>query len=832
MTNNLSLDSHFIARSQLLASMASLFVMVVGLMVMVGWARDIPLLKGVYADINMKPNAALCLFFSGLSLWICNKRSTNILLQLVGALCAVLVAATGVLTLSEHIVGWDLGIDTLLFSEPPGIAATVSPGRMGPPASVCFMLVGMALVLFQVNRAINLAQLFSTVVSLLTLFVLIGYAYHQEVLYSLSRYTGIAIQTAISLFMLSLGLLATQADKGFVSVMSSRKTGSNMARRLILVAVVAPILLGWLRLWGESAGYFDTGMGTTLLVIAIVVTFTFVSWQSVAQLNKTEAERLAAEEMARETEGRFQIMADHAPVLIWVAAAEGQRIWVNKPWLDFTGSALDRELAKGWMQGMHPEDVQQYLDAYRIAFNARQPFTIEYRLKKYTGEYRWMMDTGSPRFLSSDQFVGYVGSCIDITDRKHDEEELKKLYVSEQQARTDAERASRLKDEFLATVSHELRTPLTAILGWTTLLRMDKIEEDKRQRAIETIERNAKAQAQLIEDLLDISRIITGNLRLNSKYIEFGSVIQTAIDSIRPAIDAKNILLHVVLDPTANKIKGDPTRLQQVIWNLLSNAVKFTPKGGNIEIRLGRSGSDAQLTVADSGEGIDPGFLPYVFDRFLQADGSITRKHGGLGLGLAIARNLIEMHGGQIEASSAGLGKGSTFTVTLPLMPLSINESPVKQESPREATASAALVIDKSVNLSGLRILAVDDEGDTREMLIEMLEQYGAEVITAGSTKEAMETLPTWKPDILVSDIGMPEEDGYALIRKVRMLEPNQGGAIPAIALTGYARVEERLHALTSGYQMFVPKPVEAGELASIIQDLTRTESSETRSVS
>jgi PAS domain S-box-containing protein len=388
-----------------------------------------------------------------------------------------------------------------------------------------------------------------------------------------------------------------------------------------------------------------------------------------------------------------------------------------------------------------------------------------------------------------------------------------------------AQEANRLKDEFLATVSHELRTPLTAILGWASMLRKTEFDRRTAQNALETIERNARAQNQIIEDLLDVSRIVTGKLRLDVRQLEPLSFIEAAVESVRPAADAKGVRLSKVLDTGATVISGDPARLQQVVWNLLSNAIKFTPRGGRVELRFGRVESHAEIVVSDTGAGISAEFLPYVFDRFRQADSSTTRRHGGLGLGLAIVRHLIELHGGTVRAESEGEGRGSTFTVMLPLAPVfrkTDDEGRAGAASARERGAASASSDDCPEELRGLKILVVDDEEDTRDLLSMALGACGAEVMTAASAREALELAARSKPDVLISDIGMPDEDGFDLIRRVRELPAESGGGVPAVALTAYARAEDRLRVLRSGYQMHIPKPVEMAELLAVIASLVR----------
>jgi PAS domain S-box-containing protein len=393
------------------------------------------------------------------------------------------------------------------------------------------------------------------------------------------------------------------------------------------------------------------------------------------------------------------------------------------------------------------------------------------------------------------------------------EERLQVLYAQEQAARAQAEAASRLKDEFLATVSHELRTPLTSILGYGQMIQTRKRDETYTVRTIEKIVRSAKAQAQLIDDLLDVSRIVTGKLRLEPRPIDIVTVIQAAIEALRPAIDAKGIRLDTELHSGVNTIVGDPNRLQQVVWNLLSNAVKFTPSGGKVRICLESQDGHAQLTISDTGQGISAEFLPFVFDRFRQAESASNRTHGGLGLGLAIVRHLIEMHGGTVQVQSAGAGTGATFIVRLPLVAGAV----AANGGAPEAQDTAGLC---PPALDGVRVLVVDDQSDIVELLQDMLAPCGAVVRTTTAARDALATLRTWQPDVLVSDIAMPGEDGYWLIDHVRALTSEKGGAIPAVALTAYVRVEDRMRVLAAGFQLYVSKPVDPAELLDAVARL------------
>ncbi|MBI1759853.1 MAG: response regulator [Acidobacteria bacterium] len=397
-----------------------------------------------------------------------------------------------------------------------------------------------------------------------------------------------------------------------------------------------------------------------------------------------------------------------------------------------------------------------------------------------------------------------------------------RLYEAAQKARQQAEAANQAKDGFLALVSHELRAPLNAILGWTSALLNKAVDDEVRRRALETIERSARTQTQLIEDLLDMARAVSGKLRLEVRPVDLSDVINAALDVMRPAAEAKAIDLRVQLRAKDDIITGDPDRLQQVFWNLLSNAIKFTPNNGVVEIKLERADPHVQITVRDTGKGIVPEFLPYVFERFRQADSSNTRRHSGLGLGLALVKQLVELHGGTVQAESAGTGQGATFTVMLPVRAVRAQTAGTTQEM----LALKGIKTDKRMLLAGLTILVVDDEPDAREVVTAVLEHYGADVLSVNSAAEALDLLrkvkPPERPDVIVSDIAMPGEDGYALIRQVRALPATHGGSIPAVALTAFGRSGDRVRALTAGFQMHVPKPVEAAELALVIANLAR----------
>ena len=536
-------------------------------------------------------------------------------------------------------------------------------------------------------------------------------------------------------------------------------------------------------------------------------------------------ERKQAEELLRQSEERFRLMVgsvrDYA---IFMLDTEGYISTWNLGAENIKGYKADEIIGKHFSIFYPEEDLRQDKPGFELKVAAEVGrFEDEgWRIRK-DGSRFWANVIITALRGKDGVLRGFGKVTRDLTERKQAEEHRIQL-AREQVARSEAESASRAKDEFLATISHELRTPLNAILGWGRMLRKTRLNEENFNRGLDTIERNAKLQAQLIDDLLDVSRIISGKLRLTVMPIELSTIIEAAVDSIQPAADAKGIRLQVLLDSHAGLISGDPDRLQQVVWNLLSNAVKFTGKQGRIQITLQRINSHVEVTVSDSGRGVSQEFLPYVFDRFRQADSSISRMHGGLGLGLSIVRHLVELHGGTVHAQSPGEGMGATFTVRLPIIIAhGSGRFVLDADEMNHSSVGHQGAFDPSPSLEGLSILVVDDEPDARDLLSVILKERQAEVTTAASSTEAYETLEWLRPDVIISDIGMPGEDGYSFIRNVRVREArDRQGWKPAIALTAHARVEDRLRALSAGYQAHVAKPVEPAELVAVIASLVR----------
>ncbi|MEH2149001.1 hybrid sensor histidine kinase/response regulator [Nostoc sp.] len=535
------------------------------------------------------------------------------------------------------------------------------------------------------------------------------------------------------------------------------------------------------------------------------------------QLQQEILERQRILEVLRQSEERYRYLAEAIPQLVWTTKPNGECDFFNQNWCDYTGLTLEQSLGSGWLAALHPDDVQRADKVWSDAVKDSTIYNNEYRFKRAVdGSYRWQLARGLPLKDEQGFVVKWFGTCTDIHEQKQILEERAHLLELEQIARAKAETANRIKDEFLAVLSHELRTPLNAILGWSKLLQTRRLDQKKTSEALASIERNATLQVQLIEDLLDISRILQGKLTLNITKINLESTILSALETMQLAAETKLIKVNTAFEPDVGQIMGDSTRLQQVVWNLLSNAVKFTPKGGKIEVQLKEADGYAQIIISDTGKGISADFLPFVFDYFRQADSTSTRNFGGLGLGLAIVRNIIEMHGGMVKAESYGEGRGAIFTVSLPLLP---DESPsltAEQNYP-------AFLAPNALPLTGIRVLIVDDDVDSRDFVAFVLEQDGAFVIAVSSAYEALETLAEVKPDVLVSDISMPDMDGYMLIHQVRTLTPEQGGQIPAIALTAFARNDDQQEALKAGFQMHLPKPLNPEELIAAIAQLMET---------
>ncbi|WP_017653431.1 ATP-binding protein [Fortiea contorta] len=531
----------------------------------------------------------------------------------------------------------------------------------------------------------------------------------------------------------------------------------------------------------------------------------------IAGIAEDITERKYIEASLRQSEERYRYLVESIPQLVWTADTNGTLTDVNQRWTNFTGLNLAQAQAEGWQVLVHPEDLPQLSQNWSGAQQAGIHYQAEGRMRRVDGVYRWHLHQAVPLKNPRGKVIKWFGTATDIEEQKQLEQQRERLLEQEQAARAQAETANRIKDEFLAVLSHELRSPLNPILGWSRLLLNGRLDSTKTTQAIQTIERNAKLQAQLIEDLLDVSRILLGKFRLETTAVNLASVIAAAQETVQLAAQAKSIQIQTIIEPNIGEVLGDAARLQQVVWNLLTNAVKFTDVMGEVEICLKRVNSHAQIQVSDTGKGIHPDFLPHVFEYFRQEDGATTRKFGGLGLGLAIVRHLVELHGGTVEATSPGEGKGATFTVSLPLLKLENTTENSEQSAPANLETSP---------LSGIDILVVDDEIDTRELIAFVLETAGGNVTTAASALEALEAIAQTPPDVLVSDIGMPNMDGYMLIEQVRAMQTPSDSQILAIALTAYAGEMNQQQALRAGFQNHLAKPIDPEQLVQAISNL------------
>jgi signal transduction histidine kinase/ActR/RegA family two-component response regulator len=658
---------------------AGIFTAVVGAVALLGWALAIEPLKSIVGSITMKANAAVALVLCGVSLALTVRGPSRI--KPIASALAILAATIGGLTLTEHVVGWNLGIDELLFKESPGAAATTSPGRMGPNAATSLLLAGIAIAALYRDSAIAVrrTQMLAGVIAIFATVPVLGYGYGAQQLYNVAQYTGIALPTAVSLLVLSLGILTVRPEMGLMAVFSGAGAGGVLARRLLVPAIVLPLTLGYVRVLGQNANLYDTGLGTAMFAITITTLFVLLVWRTAVQLNAVDAERERAERQQEQ------------------------------------------------------------------------------------------------------------------------------LLEREQTARAEVEHANRLKDHFLATLSHELRTPLNAILGYARMLRSGAIPLDKRTRAIEVIERNATAQNQLVDDLLDMSRMTTGRIRLEKELIPIIQPLQEALESIRPIAEAKGVAVDVNTDPFAGNVHGDEGRLRQVFWNLLSNAVKFTPPGGRVHVGLESTNDSVRVTFRDTGIGIQPSFLPHIFEPFRQADGGSTRRYSGLGLGLAICKQLVELHGGSIAAESGAHDRGASFVVHLPRQVLEESHRDASEPSRSLRAPSESLT---GRTLTGIDVLVVDDEHDNLELARQLLENAGATVRTAANAVDALRELDRRNPHLLVADIGMPEVDGFELLRQVRARSRD----IPAVAVTASAKSDDRLRTLSAGFTDHIAKPIDPNE--------------------
>jgi PAS domain S-box-containing protein len=537
----------------------------------------------------------------------------------------------------------------------------------------------------------------------------------------------------------------------------------------------------------------------------------FVDLHHANVLVKEQAAELLRREMElvrREGERRYRDLAESMPQIVWTADAEGQLTYRNQHWDRTSGTSGVGD--SGFREILHPDDVGPFLAHWNHAIACGEGFNADFRFgDPAVSNYRWHLVRVIARSDDEGRVVQFIGTSTDIDDRRKAEEATRRLADALDEERRKLVDANVAKDEFLAVLSHELRTPLNAVLGWTKLLRAGDLGEAASARALETIERNARSQAQLVADLLDVSRIVSGKLRIERTSVDMAEVVETAVDALKPFAAQKGVDLESRIDPYVGVVNGDRERLNQIVANLISNALKFTPAEGRVTVHLSRDGSArAKLLISDTGKGIAAEFLPHLFLRFRQAESASTRRHGGLGLGLAIVRHLVEIHGGTVRAASEGVGRGSSFTVELPVVP-----------APSDSQRMLNGDLD---SLEGIDILLVDDEPDGRAVACAILSRTGAVVRAVASVTEALAAIEQNVPNVLVSDIGMPERDGYSFIRELRSLPAVKGGTVPAIALTAYASRDDEARAVDAGFDMHISKPVDPDVLHAAVARLLR----------
>lgn len=771
-----------------------------GVISLLGWVLDIP----DFTDwdnngISIQPNATICVMLSGLAVLLLAFGEKK-----VASTLGIVVSLIGGLTFFEIVSGTSLGIDTLLlFDRPWGRVGVITPGRMGPPGSLSWLLIGSALILtrFSSLKLQRYVPIFASLAMTISSISIVAYLYRAYTLFSVPNLTVIALQTATFIFAISTGLLISVPTLPPVSWLLNGGAAGIIARRSLPIKALLPLLFGWLFVVGQHQGMFDPALGTTVLVISLMLMSLLTFWLSFRSISRHETALQRSQERVTDT---LESITDGFVTL----DRDWRYVYVNAEAEKLLEKSREQLLGRS-VWDIFPESFERTAGKELHRASAGR-ITVEFEDFNPVLN-RWFSNKAYP---CADGGISVYFQ--DVTDRKQLEEERQDLLASERIARSEAERASRMKDEFLATLSHELRTPLNGILGYAQLFRRSKMDKTKLDEAMVAIERNARVQAQMIDDLLDMNRIITGKARLDLETIELPDVISQAIDTVLPSIEAKEIHLVKLFDPKVELVRGDPARIQQVVWNLLSNAIKFTPKGGRIQVALERVESHVEIVVTDSGGGIEPAFLPHVFDRFRQADGSTTKRYGGLGLGLSIVRQLVELHGGTIRATSPGIGGGATFTVSLPVMAVQ-HEASLSSHDINEKAANGTY---GEADLSGLDILMVDDERDGCTIVKRLLEECKAKVEIALSADEAMIMLEKRKFDVLVSDVGMPGEDGYCLIRRVRETsELNR--KIPAVALTALARPEDKNRAVLAGFQNHLAKPVDAGELVAMVAGLS-----------
>ena len=836
-------NESFVRRCRAVAVASAVIVTLAGCIGLIGWIFDLQLLKAMFSrGITMKANAALCLLLAGLALFLSleGRPSMRRPARVLGAV----VAVVGGLTFGQHVFGWDLGIDQLMFREPPGAAATTRPGRMGPPASLSFLLGGSGLFLLDVRTKPGHApaQWLALGVALIASLPLLGYAYRIEPLYGVSKYTGIAAHTALAIAAFAVGLLAARPCVGLMAILCADDAGGAMARRLVLPAVLIPFAFGWLRTVGTRFGFFDDALGRPLLVLSLIVVFTFVIWWNAHALSRLGREgarsqadrdqqarsvklladttlRLLMEEDPRHVlDELFRRLSKHLGLEVFfnfLVTEDGRRLRLNAcagvgdgvrgslEYLEFGQAVCGAVASEGVPCSV--EDVQASRDertelirSLGITAYACHPLLAHGRL---IGTLSFGSRTRA-RFSAAD---------LDLMRAASDQVAMaleRQRLTDELRRRADElATANAAKDEFLAILSHELRTPLTPVLLTASLMESHPLLPAELRDDVATIRRNVELESRLISDLLDLTRISKGKLQLDVQDVDLHALVRAAVDICQREASAN---LRVELRAARHTVRGDGTRLQQVFWNLVSNAIKFTGPDGTITVRSSDGGEDGdagivRVEVADTGRGIDAAVLPKLFNAFEQGGSRTAREQAGLGLGLAITRKLAEAHGGTVKAHSDGRGRGATFVVELPTVAEPASPKPPEDSDPPGRGASRAL-----------SVLLVEDHEPTRDVLTRLLRHSGHTVTGASSLASARAAARGQKFDLLLSDLGLPDGSGLELMRELR---DDYGGR--AIALTGYGMETDVRASRDAGFAEHLTKPIDVAALEAAVHRVT-----------
>jgi len=832
-----------------MAVACALLALSIGSAALLGWILNVDFLKRIHpALVTMKANTAVCLILISTSLLLLRNPSPPNGRRRLAQFFAVLVALIGFLTFVEHVSGWNLRIDQLLFTETVKEAGQSFAGRMGVAASIIFPSLSFAVLFLdaRTRRWFRVSNIAVLMVVAITVLVFLYYFYGIE-RDPIGLYFTIAFHTVVAFLSLCGAILLMRPERGLVAILLGNSPGGVVARRMWPILLIV-VLLGWVRTMGRGSGWFGAAFGTAVFVLLILLLLVILIWWTAVSLDRTDRERRQAE---RRLDVLFRVselvrtLRDPYELSYAVAETVGVELDLRRCLFNETDVEGDLEIVhrdycdrSESVAGIH--HISDYSSVTSEAMvrgeavincdSKTDPRTAADYKRSYapTGERayvavplmrdgRWVASLWAsddrPREWTKEE-VSLLRSVAERTwtaiEKLRAEAERERLLQSEQEARDVAERANRLKDEFLATLSHELRNPLNVILGYSELfLRMPEIAESSSlQKMAEALRRNARSQSQLINDLLDLSRLQRGKVSLNQETVSLAAIIDNAVETVRAEAATKGVDIHMNVADQFLLIDGDRLRLQQIAWNLLNNAVKFTPAGGSIDIGLNREQRDAVLVVKDTGEGIDPSFLPHVFEMFRQADGSKSRRHGGMGIGLALVQQLVQLHGGTIAAESEGTNKGSRFTIRLPLT-----------KEPAGHGASAIATPLALTALAGTDFLVVDDSEDTTAMLDQLLKLSGANVTTATNGADALRIASEREFDVILSDISMPEMDGFEFLHRLRQIHGREH--IPVIAITGFGRSGDVERARAAGFHSHLTKPLNIDALAAVLEPLT-----------